>query len=79
LTVHTVAINSECCRTWSEQVKNGDFENGCRWFQIFFIDFQLFYFLARIIPVYISSKENYESVFPIAVSRSLEAHYHSGQ
>ena len=27
------------------------FERGCRWFQLFFIDFQLFYFVTRIIPV----------------------------
>jgi hypothetical protein len=26
------------------------FERGFRWFQPFFIDFQLFYFLTRIIP-----------------------------
>ena len=32
-----------------EQVKNGAFERGCRWFQLFYIDFQLFYFLTRII------------------------------
>ena len=44
-------INSECCKTRSEQVKNGDFERGCRWFKLFFIQFQLFNFLARIIPV----------------------------
>jgi hypothetical protein len=30
--------------------KNGPFERGCRWFKLFFIDFQLFYFLIRIIP-----------------------------
>ena len=42
------------CRIWSEQVKNDPFERGCRWFQLFFNDFQLFYFLTRIIPdVYI--------------------------
>jgi hypothetical protein len=35
--------------TQSEQVKNGLFGMGCWWFQLFFIDFQLFYFL--IIPV----------------------------
>ena len=34
---------SESCRTWAEQVKNGDFTMGCRWFQ-------LFHFLTRIIP-----------------------------
>ena len=27
-----------------------DFVVGCRWVQLFFIDFQLFYFLTRIIP-----------------------------
>ena len=43
--------NSESCRTLSEQVKNRPFERGCRWFQLFFIDFQLFYFLTRIIPI----------------------------
>jgi hypothetical protein len=26
----TLKINSECCRTWSEQIKNGGFERGCR-------------------------------------------------
>jgi len=41
---------SKSCRTWSEQVKNDLFERGCRWFQLFFNDFQLFYFLTRIIP-----------------------------
>jgi hypothetical protein len=40
---------AESCRTQSEQVKN--VKRGCRWFQLFFIDFQLFYFLARIISV----------------------------
>ena len=43
----------ESCRTWSEQVKNGPFGRGCRLFQLFFIDFQIFYFLTRIIPAYI--------------------------
>jgi hypothetical protein len=41
---------AEICWTQSEQVKNGPFGRGCLWFQLFFIDFQLFYFLARIIP-----------------------------
>jgi hypothetical protein len=31
--------------------QNGPFERECRLFQLFFIDFQLFYFLTRIIPV----------------------------
>ena len=31
---------------------NDHFERGCRWFQLFFIDFQLFYFLTRIIPAF---------------------------
>ena len=35
--------------TQSEQVKNRPFERGCRWFQLFFIDFQLNYFITRII------------------------------
>ena len=26
-------------------------KEGCRWFQLFFIDFHLFYFLTRIIPI----------------------------
>ena len=39
----------EYCSTWL-QVTNGDFESGCRWFNLFFIDFQVFYFIARIIP-----------------------------
>jgi hypothetical protein len=30
----------------------GPFEKGCRWFQLLFIDFQLFYFRAIIIPDY---------------------------
>jgi hypothetical protein len=30
--------------------KRGHFESGCRWFQLFFIDFHLFYFIVRIIP-----------------------------
>ena len=30
--------------TWSEQVKNGHFERGRRWFQLFFIDFSYFIF-----------------------------------
>ena len=29
--------------------KSRSFERGCRWFQLFYIDFQLFYFLTRII------------------------------
>ena len=43
--------NSESCRTESEQVRNGPDENkgGCRWFQLFFIDLQLFYYLFKII------------------------------
>ena len=44
--------NSESCRTESEQVRNGPDEKkggGCSWFQLFFIDFQLFYYLFRII------------------------------
>jgi hypothetical protein len=28
-------------------------KRGCRWFQLLFIDFQSFYFLARIIPVHV--------------------------
>ena len=35
----------ESCWTQSEQVKNGPFESGCRWFQLIFIDFQ---FLAHL-------------------------------
>ena len=31
------------------RVTNDHFERGCRWFQLFSIDFQLFYFLTRII------------------------------
>jgi len=27
-------------------------ERGCRWFHQFFVDFQSFYFLSRIIPAY---------------------------
>jgi hypothetical protein len=34
----------------SEQVKNRQFERGSRWFHLFFIDFQLFYFLSKVIP-----------------------------
>jgi hypothetical protein len=43
--------------TQSKQVKNGPFETGCtgRWFQLFFVDFQLFYFLTRITPVNVIS------------------------
>jgi hypothetical protein len=44
-------LYSENYRTQSEQVKNGAFQRGCRWFQLFFIYFQLFYFFVRIIPV----------------------------
>jgi hypothetical protein len=40
----------ETCWTQSEQVKNGPFERVCRWFHLFFIDFELFYFLLRITP-----------------------------
>ena len=40
---------SESCWTQSEQVKNNHFERGCRWFQQFPIDFQLYYFLTRVI------------------------------
>jgi hypothetical protein len=47
----TLKAKSESFRTCSEQVKNGPFERGCRWFQLFFIDFQFFYFLTRIIRV----------------------------
>ena len=40
--------------TQSEQVnghsQNRSFKRGCRWLQLFFIDFQLFYFLTIIIP-----------------------------
>ena len=43
-------IISESCRTRSEQGENGPFEMGCRCFHLFSIDFQLFYFLTRIIP-----------------------------
>ena len=42
---------SKACRTLSQQVKNGIF--GCRWFLLFIIDFQLFYFLTRIMPDYL--------------------------
>ena len=49
-------IHSECCRTWSELVKNWDFERMCRWLQQFFIDYQLFYFLVKIIPEIIDWK-----------------------
>ena len=38
--------------TQSEQITNGPFERWCRWLQLFFIDFQLFYFLTRIVPKY---------------------------
>ena len=41
------------CRKLLDTVRtgqNGPFERGCRWFQIFFMGFQLFYFLTRIIP-----------------------------
>jgi hypothetical protein len=41
---------SENCRKWSEQVNNGPFEKECWWFHLFFIDFQLFYFIIRILP-----------------------------
>ena len=30
--------------------KNDHFERGCKWFQLFFIDFSYFIFLTRIIP-----------------------------
>jgi hypothetical protein len=42
-------IGETCC-TQSEQVKNGPFERGCKWFHLVFIDFELFYFLSRITP-----------------------------
>jgi hypothetical protein len=32
----------------AEQIKNGPFESGCRWFQLIFIKVQLFYFLTWI-------------------------------
>jgi hypothetical protein len=32
------------CWTCSEEVKNGHIERGCRWFQLFFIDFSYFIF-----------------------------------
>ena len=40
--------------TQSEHVKNGlpVLKRGCRWFQLFFIHCQLFYYLTRINPVY---------------------------
>ena len=34
-------------QNWS---KIDHLKRGCRWFQIFYIDFQLFYFITRIIP-----------------------------
>jgi len=34
--------NSECFRIQAEQVKNDLFERGRIWFQLFYIDFQLF-------------------------------------
>ena len=42
---------SKSCRIWSEHLKNDLFERRCRWLQLFFNDFQLFYFLTRIIAV----------------------------
>ena len=45
---------SKHCKTCSEQVKNDLFERRCRWFQLFFNDFQLLYFL--IFPVFRSSE-----------------------
>ena len=35
-------------RTQSEHVKKNDLFKGCRWFQLYFFDFQLFYFITRI-------------------------------
>ena len=46
----SVKRNSENCRIQLEQVKTDLFERGYRWFHLFLIDFQLFYFLSRIIP-----------------------------
>jgi hypothetical protein len=40
----------ESFRKWSDQVKNGPFKMGYRCVQLFFIDFELFYYLLRIIP-----------------------------
>jgi hypothetical protein len=44
-------IYFENCRTQSEHVKNNLFENECRWNQLFSIEFQLFYFITRIIHI----------------------------
>jgi hypothetical protein len=43
--------NSECFKIKSEQVRNDHFEKGVNGFSYFLIDFQLLYFLTRIIPV----------------------------
>ena len=49
-TYFCVNKKSKSCWIWSEQVNNDLFERQCRWFQLFFNDFQLFYFITRIIP-----------------------------
>ena len=59
-------------RTHSEQVKNDLLEKGCRWFQLFFIDFQLFYFLSRIIPAY--NNENTIANFPWGEYKDWSTH-----
>ena len=45
-----IFFHSQSCRTQSEQVKNLLFERGCRWFQLFFIYFHLFYFFGQNHP-----------------------------
>ena len=68
---------SESCRTRSEQVKNEPVES--RWFQLFFIDFQLFYFLGRVIPVihfvYLLCKQNRRNIELVIICASCHQEF----
>jgi hypothetical protein len=65
--------NSESCSIQSEQVRTGQtwpFERGCRWFQLFFIDFQL---LAHLVKCHVSFCHHLASIVarPSVVRRKL--------
>jgi hypothetical protein len=56
LTDFSIFLYKKNIRKLPDTVRTGKkkylFERGCRWFILFFIDFQLFHFLTRIIPVF---------------------------